>query len=95
MIKTANIKSRVNHDSMWISCTFPSGGNFKYRVTRYDSRLTIAFSDNEPEGKLQMETFQAWLKRTHTTSYGNLFKELERICNTCTSGKELIGLMKK
>ena len=79
---------------MWISCMFPSGGNFKYRITRYDSRLTIAFSDNEPESKGQMETFQAWLKRNHTTSYGNLFKELEALCLTCKSGKELIKQMK-
>jgi hypothetical protein len=94
MNTTAIIKKRINHDSMWINCVFPSNGNFRYRVTRYDSRLTIAFSDNDPEAKAQMETFQAWLKTNHTTSYGNLFKKLETLCEGCKSGKELINKMK-
>ena len=80
---------------MWISCKFPSGANFKYRVTRYDSRLEFAFSNNDDEAKTQMKTFNEWLKKNHTSSYGNLFKDLEELCMKCNTGKELITLMQK
>jgi len=94
MNTTTQIKKRINHDSMWISCKFPSGANFKYRVTRYDSRLEFAFSNDDDEAKTQMKIFNDWIKRNYTTSYGNLFKDLEKLCLTCNTGKELITKMK-
>ena len=94
MIKTANIKKRINHDSMWISCQFPSGANFKYRVTRYDTKLEFAFSNDDAEAKTQITIFKEWLEENHTTSYGDLFNDLETLCLTCKSGQELISKMK-
>jgi len=94
MNTTAKIKKRINHDSMWISCQFPSGANFKYRVTRYDSRLEFAFSNDDAEMRSQMKIFNEWLKKNHTTSYGDLFDKLETLCEGCKSGKELITKMK-
>jgi len=79
---------------MWISCHFPSGANFKYRVRRYDTTLEFAFSNDDDEGKAQMVVFNNWLKRTHTTSYGDLFKDLESLCEGCNTGVELISKMK-
>jgi len=93
MNTTAQIKTRINHDSMWISCKFPSGGNFKYRVTRYDSRLEFAFSDDDNEAKKQLSIFNAWIKTKHTSSYGNLFKALQNLCEKCNTGKQLITNM--
>jgi len=93
MNTTRQIKKKINHDSMWISCKFPSGANFKYRVTRYDSRLEFAFSNDDNEAKEQMTIFNSWIKRNHTTSYGNLFNDLESLCERCNTGKELITLM--
>lgn len=78
---------------MWISCHFPSGANFKYRVRRYDTTLEFAFSNDDDESKTQVDVFNDWVKRTHTSSYGNLFEKIEDICNTCTSGKQLISKM--
>ena len=79
---------------MWISCKFPSGANFKYRITRYDSRLEFAFSNDDDEAKVQIKTFNEWLKKNHTTSYGDLFNKLENLCKVCNTGKELITKMK-
>lgn len=79
---------------MWISCNFPSGGRFKYRVTRYDDRLDFAFSNDEEECKTQMKTFTQWLERNKKSSYGNLFNKLESLCEGCNTGNELITKMK-
>lgn len=95
MNTTAQIKTRINHDSMWISCKFPSGANFKYRVTRYNSTLEFAFSNDDSEAKTQMKIFNDWIKRNHTSSYGNLFKDLQSLCETCNTGQQLITLMNK
>jgi len=95
MNTTANIKKRINHDSMWISCQFSSGANFKYTVTRYNSKLEFAFSNDDDEAKIQMMIFNEWLKKNHTTSFGNLFKDLEKLCKRCNTGKDLITLMSK
>jgi len=78
---------------MWISGEFPTGGNFKYRVRRYDTTLEVAFSNDPTEGEKQMRVFNDWIER-NTTSYGCLFNKLEELCNTCESGKELITKMK-
>ena len=79
---------------MWISGKFPSGGKFKYIVRRYETKLTVAFSNDPDEGKEQMKTFQLWLKANLTT-YGEQFNKLHALCLMCNTGKELITLMKK
>jgi len=88
------IKKRINHDSMWISCHFPSGAKFKYRVRRYDSTLEFAFSNDDDESAVQLGIFKNWLDANHTTSYGDLFHKIEALCKTCKTGKELIIKMK-
>jgi len=92
--KVTTVKKRINHDSMWISCHFPSGAKFKYLVRRYDTTLEFAFSNDDDESAVQLEIFKSWLKANHTTSYGDLFKKLEGLCNTSKSGKQLISKMK-
>lgn len=92
MNTSAKIKTRINHDSMWIRCMFPSGGHFKYTVLRYGERFELAFSNDDLEAKDQMRIFQEWIKK-QKLSYGDLFKKLEDLCITCKSGKELINKM--
>jgi hypothetical protein len=92
--KVTTVKKRINHDSMWISCHFPSGGNFKYRVRRYDTTLEFAFSNSDELRASQLSVFTKWISANHTTSYGDLFQKIEEICNTCISGKQLISKMK-
>lgn len=92
MNTSANIKTRINHDSMWIYCMFPSGGHFKYTVLRYGAKFELAFSNDEDESKEQMKIFQSWIKKQNL-SYGDLFKKLEELCLTCKSGKQLINKM--
>lgn len=94
MIET-QIKKKFNHDSMWINVNFPSGGNFKFTVNRYKETLELAFSNDDPEQKIQMYIFKKWMKTNHTTSWGELFNKLEDLSKTCKSGKELINLMVK
>ena len=94
MNTTVKIKKRINHDSMWISCQFPSGSRFKYRVTRYDTRLEFAINNDDNEAKTQMGIFKEWIKANNTTSYGDLFTKLETLCEGCVSRKDLINKMK-
>jgi len=79
---------------MWISCHFPSGGSFKYLVKRYGTTLEFAFSNSDELRAAQLSIFTTWLSSNHTSSYGDLFKKIEEICNTCISGKQLISKMK-
>lgn len=88
--KTTIVKKRINRHSMWISCTFPTGGQFEYIVTRYSKTLKLEFSSDP---KRATNIFQDWIK-TNTTSYGCLFNKIEELCNTCESGIELITKMK-
>jgi len=92
-MKETQITKRINHDTMSISCRFPSGGRFKYRVTRYDTKLEIAFSNVASEAKVQIKIFLKWLKDNHTSTYGSLFDKIESLCKGCKTGKELIKLM--
>ena len=85
-IESTKVIQRININSMWISCKFPTGEWFKYRVTRYNTILKTTFSNND--------VMSAWIKKNHTTSYGNLFNKIRVLCNTCSSGKELITKMK-
>ena len=81
---------------MWISCKFSSGGNFKYVVRRYETKLEVAFSNDRDEIETQVETFKIWLKHSlANTSYGAQFNKLHALCLVCNTGKELINLMKK
>jgi hypothetical protein len=89
------VKKKINHDSMWISCTFPSGGWFKYRITRYSKELEVAFSNNTEELKTQRKVFYEWLNVNSITSYGDMFEKLQDLCLVCNTGKELITLMNK
>jgi len=92
--KEPTVKKRINHDSMWISCNFPSGARFKYRITRYNTTLEFAFSNDDEEGSEQLSIFKKWLA-ANTTSYGDLFIKLEDLCMKCKSGKQLITKMNK
>jgi len=78
---------------MWIQCTFPSGGNFKYIIRRYGTQLEFAFSNDDQESKAQMKIFKQWIK-DNTTTYGELFERLETLCMDCMTGQELITKMK-
>lgn len=78
---------------MWISCLFPTGGNFKYTIRRYETKLEFALSNDDDESREQIKIFKQWIKR-NTTTYGELFLRLEQICITCKSGRELITKMK-
>jgi len=79
---------------MWISCKFPSGGNFKYTITRYSKKLEFAFSNDPEENDKQLKIFNLWIK-VNTTTYGELFSKLHGLSLMCNTGKELITLMKK
>ena len=89
MNKSVKIKKRINHDSMWISCLFPSGGNFRYTITRYSKKLELAFSNDSGECKIQAKILQDWLE-AQDMSYGDLFNKLEGLCASCNTGQELI-----
>ena len=89
------IKKRINHDSMWISCKFSSGGNFKYTILRYQKKLELAFSNDPHEGGEQLKIFNKWLKKSLTGTFGEQFNRLHALCLTCNTGKQLITLMKK
>jgi len=92
MNTTTQIKKRINHDSMWISSKFQDGTSFKYRVTRYNTEISGTSMGGDIEEDLQV--IHQWATRRHTSSYGNLFKDLEAICLTCNTGHELITKMK-
>ena len=92
-VKGALVKSKINHDSMWITCKFSSGGHFKYRITRYDSTLTLALGKNDHESNIMMKIFNDWVNKYGKKSYGDMFKKLEGLCNLCTNGYMLIDLM--
>lgn len=90
MNKSIKIKKRINHDSMWFSCLFPSGGNFRYTITRYSKKLELAFSNDDTELQIQSQIFQDWID-TQDMSYGDLFNKLEDLCASCNTGQELIN----
>jgi len=92
--KVTTVKKRINKNDMWISCHYPSGSRFKYIILRYKTTLEFAFSNDGEVSAKQLEVFTTWLETNHTTSYGDLFKKIETICNTCISGKQLISKMK-
>jgi len=93
MIKKIKFIKKINHDSMWIKCQFPSGGGFKYRVTRYDSTIEMSFGETQKEVNEMGEIFKRWVE-TEFTSYGDQFKKIEALCVKCNSGYDLIKLMK-
>ena len=93
MNTTAHIKTRINHDSMWFQCRFETGGQFRFKVTRYSSELTGTSMGGDIDEDLHV--ILEWITKRHTSSYGNLFKDLEKVCRRCNTGLDLIELMKK
>ena len=91
MNTSAQIRMRINKNSMWFSCRFKTGGFFKFTVTRYSTELTGASLGNDIDDDL--DVVLRWISKRHTTSVGNLFKDLERICKRCNTGLDLINTM--
>jgi len=80
---------------MWLSCKFPSGGNFKYTIRRYEKKLELAFSNDSEELKVQVKVFTKWAKTAGKQTYGEMFNKLHALCLVCNTGKDLINLMIK
>jgi hypothetical protein len=60
---------------------------------RYGTELTGTSMGNDIDDDLQV--ILKWLSTRHTRSYGDLFKELERLCLRCNTGLDLLTLMNK
>lgn len=93
MNTSTQIKVKINHDSMWFSCKFKNGNFFKFKVTRYSTELTGTTMGNDIDD--DQLVILNWITTRHTSSYGNLFKDLEKICRRCNTGQDLILLMNK
>jgi hypothetical protein len=76
---------------MSISGDFHDGSSFKYRVTRYNSNLTVSIKEDD---ETCITIFLGWIKRNDTTSYGGLFNKIEALSLCCDTLKKLIHLMK-
>ena len=84
---------RINQHSMWFSCKFKTGEFFKFMVTRYSTELTGTSMGNDIDEDLHV--ILTWIIKRHTSSYGNLFRDLETLCRRCNTGQDLISLMNK
>jgi len=82
---------RIYQHSMWFSCKFKTGEFFKFKVTRYSTEVTGTSMGNDIDDDLQVIT--KWIVRHLSSSYGNLFKDLEKICRRCNTGLDLINTM--
>jgi hypothetical protein len=89
------VKKKINHDSMWISAKFPSGASYRFSVNRNGERLSMAFSNNDAESKIQLKIFGNFIKLLPKETNEDRFNRLERFTKQCTSGKMLIKLMEE
>ncbi len=89
----AQIKKKINHDSMWIAAKFPSGAHYKFKVDRRGERLEVAFSNDTAELCKQTNVFRKWITLRKGENNEQRFNRLEALTKECKSGKELIHLM--
>jgi hypothetical protein len=88
------IKKSIGFDQMSISAKFPSGANFRFFIGRSGEKLTLAFSNDTKELDAQCKIFADWMKLRKGETNIDRFNRLEALCKRCSSGKELINIMK-
>lgn len=93
VISKTKVTKSIGFNAMWIAAKYPSGGSVRYSVTRNGERLTLAFSNNENESKVQGSIFSAYVQCRKNESYMDVFNRLEIILKSCESGKEVIAKM--
>jgi hypothetical protein len=76
---------------MWISCRFPTGEYFKYKILRY--KTVLDFHLNVSNDGLNL--FRDWVNDSKHPTYGAVFNRLHALCLVCNTGKDLINLIKK
>ena len=79
---------------MWFKCTFPSGCKLKVTIRRYEIAIDHLFLPYEFTIMVEANIIRQWVKDNSPT-YGEMFKRLETLCETCNTGKELITKMEK
>jgi len=91
--KSTTVKKRINHDSMWLKCDFPSGCRLKVTIRRYEISIDHLFLPYESAIMVEANVIREWIKENSPT-YGEMFQRLETLCESCMTGKELISKMK-
>ena len=93
--KNSDVKVSIRHDSLSISGKFKSGANFKFKIGRNGETLSLAFSNDTNELKEQTKIFFEYLKFRGDETNLDRINRLEKLCDGCSSGKELINKMQK
>jgi hypothetical protein len=87
------IQKKVNHDSMWLKATLPSGGYFKFTVNRSGEKLEMAFSPDNAIAKRQSRVFMDYMKLRKGETNQDRFNRLEELAKISYSGANLLNRM--
>ena len=88
------IKKSIGFDRMTITGKFPSGASFKYFIGRSGERIELAFSNDDKVLSEQLKTFKNFMELRPKETNIDRFDRLEKLCEGCKSGSELILKMK-
>lgn len=79
------IKRRNGYDRLAIDAKFPSGGLFKFSITRSGDNLTLGGSSEPELAQQQQRTVAEWLKERQGESHGQRIDRVAAILADCLS----------
>lgn len=82
------------HDRLAVVARFPSGGSFRFSITRVGERLSWEGSGDPVKARAEMLAFYAWAKARAGETHGQIIDRVEALSKTCNSCGQLIEKMR-
>lgn len=84
-----SVKKSIGHDNLFVSAVYPSGGRFRFSVSRSGERLTAAGADGAA-GRRQFAVLADWTKFRPGETNGGRIERIYAAANAVDSIGDLV-----